>query len=47
MLEGTRAISDMDQIDASNISGMQPEQDYEGRSIKNVNMDEIDFDNIE
>lgn len=47
MLEGTRAISDMDQIEGSNISGIQPDQDYEGRSIRNVNMDEIDFDNME
>lgn len=47
MLEGTRAISDMDQIEGSNLSGIQPEQDYEGRSIRNVNMDEVDFDNME
>ena len=47
MLEGTRAISDMDQIEGSNLSGIQPEQDSEGRSIRNVNMDEIDFDNME
>ena len=47
MLEGTCAISDMDQIEGSNISGIQPDQDYEGWSIRNVNMDEIDFDNME